>query len=158
MHLVLILTIFNEGAYMTFKSIFHKALNLFYFDCDITLESWNQPVLSNKGKVSCSRKQRGPLMGLEPTTSTLRVGHAIHCATPPHGFDKKLSQNWHVSCWLKLKILFCFSFLINFFYNCGWDTSSLLPVIAGLKIYIFKHLFNSRLFYILPQMLNTNDI
>jgi len=25
--------------------------------------SWNQPVLSNKGKVSCSRKQRGPLMG-----------------------------------------------------------------------------------------------
>ena len=78
---------------MTFKSIFHKALNLFYFDCDITLESWNQPVLSNKGKVSCSRKQRGSLMGLEPTTSTLRVGHAIHCATPPHGFDKKLSQN-----------------------------------------------------------------
>ena len=26
--------------------------------------SWNQPVLSNKGKVSCSKKQRGPLMGL----------------------------------------------------------------------------------------------
>jgi len=30
----------------------------------------NQPVLSNKGKVSCSRKQLGPLMGLEPTTFT----------------------------------------------------------------------------------------
>jgi len=27
--LVLVLTIFNEGAYFTFKSIFHKALNLF---------------------------------------------------------------------------------------------------------------------------------
>jgi len=27
--LVLVLTIFNEGAYLTFKSIFHKALNLF---------------------------------------------------------------------------------------------------------------------------------
>jgi len=27
--LVLILTIFKEGAYLTFKSIFHKALNLF---------------------------------------------------------------------------------------------------------------------------------
>ena len=25
-----------------------------------------QPVLSNKGKVSCSRKQQMPLMGLEP--------------------------------------------------------------------------------------------
>jgi len=36
---VLVLTIFNEGAYLTFKSIYHKALNLFEFDCDITLES-----------------------------------------------------------------------------------------------------------------------
>ena len=34
----LVLTIFNEGAYLTFKSIFHKALNLFQFDCDIMLE------------------------------------------------------------------------------------------------------------------------
>jgi len=30
--------------------------------------SWNQPVLSNKVKVSCSRKQWEPLMGLELTT------------------------------------------------------------------------------------------
>ena len=30
--------------------------------------SWNQPVLSNESKVSCSRKQRVPLMGLELTT------------------------------------------------------------------------------------------
>jgi len=30
---------FNEGAYLTLKSIFHKARNLFEFDCDITLES-----------------------------------------------------------------------------------------------------------------------
>jgi len=33
-----ILRMFNEGAYLTFKTIFHKALNLFKFDCDITLE------------------------------------------------------------------------------------------------------------------------
>jgi len=33
------LTIFNEEAYLTFKSIFHKALNFFKFDCEITLES-----------------------------------------------------------------------------------------------------------------------
>ena len=76
---ILVLTIFNEGAYLTFKSIFHKALNfssvrLWYH---ARIHSWNQPVLSNKGKVSCSRKQRGPLMGLEPTTSTLRVRRGI---------------------------------------------------------------------------------
>ena len=31
-------TIFNYGAYMTLKSTFHKALNLFSFDYIITLE------------------------------------------------------------------------------------------------------------------------
>ena len=35
----LVSTIFNEGDYLTFKSIFHKALNWFEFDCEITLES-----------------------------------------------------------------------------------------------------------------------
>ena len=51
-------------ANLTFKSIFHTALILFLFrlwDNAIML-SWNQPVLSNEGKVSCSRKQRGPSM------------------------------------------------------------------------------------------------
>ena len=51
------------------------------------IRSWNQPVLSNKGKVYCSRKQRGPLMGLKPMTSTLRVRCATHCATPPLGWN-----------------------------------------------------------------------
>ena len=32
------------------------------------IRSWNQPVLSNESKVSCSMKQRGPLMGIELTT------------------------------------------------------------------------------------------
>ena len=32
------------------------------------IRSWNQPVLSNESKVSCSRKQREPLMGFELTT------------------------------------------------------------------------------------------
>ena len=35
----LVLTIFNERAYLTFESIFHKALYVFQFDCEITLES-----------------------------------------------------------------------------------------------------------------------
>ena len=47
------------------------------------VNSRSNPVLSNKGKVSCSRKQRGPLMGLEPMTSTSRRGRATHRATPP---------------------------------------------------------------------------
>ena len=33
--------------------------------------------------ISYSRKQRGPLIVLEPTTSTLRVRQATRCATPP---------------------------------------------------------------------------
>ena len=32
-------TLFNEGAYSTLKSIFHKAHNLFKFNCEITLKS-----------------------------------------------------------------------------------------------------------------------
>jgi len=35
----LVLTIFNEGTYLTLKSIFNKALDLVEFDCEITLES-----------------------------------------------------------------------------------------------------------------------
>ena len=31
--------IFNEKGYLTFKSFFHKALNLFELDCDITVDS-----------------------------------------------------------------------------------------------------------------------
>jgi len=34
----------------------------------ILISSWNQSVLSNEGKNSCSRKQWEPLMGLELTT------------------------------------------------------------------------------------------
>jgi len=35
---VLVLTKLNEGANFTFKLIFHNALNLVQFDCEITLE------------------------------------------------------------------------------------------------------------------------
>ena len=47
------------------------------------IRSWNKPVLSNEGKVSCSRKQRKPLLGLELTT----VRHAPN-----------LSQTWYPLC------------------------------------------------------------
>ena len=78
--LVLVLTIFNEGAYLTFKSILLQLI-LVRLWTHARIRSWNQPVLSNKGKVSCSMIQRGPLMGLEHTTSTLRIRSATHCTT-----------------------------------------------------------------------------
>ena len=76
------LTIFNKGAYwhLSQSSIRHSI----YFS--LIVKSRSNPFLeqtSTKQQVSCSRKQRRPLMGLEPTTSTLRVRRATHCATPP---------------------------------------------------------------------------
>ena len=41
--LSIFLTIFNEGTYLTFKSIFHKALNLFWLWNHARIRSWNQP-------------------------------------------------------------------------------------------------------------------
>ena len=44
------------------------------------IRSWNEPVLSNNGKMSYSMKQRGPLIGIEHTTSTLRGRRATLAA------------------------------------------------------------------------------
>ena len=53
---------------------------LFLFDCETSIfftylnhariRSWNQPVLRNEGKVSCSRKQREPLKGFRTHEKT----------------------------------------------------------------------------------------
>ena len=58
--LVLVLTIFSEGTCLAFKTVFHKAP--IYFSLIVKSRSWNQPVLSNKGKVSCLKKQRNLLV------------------------------------------------------------------------------------------------
>ena len=47
------------------------------------IRSWNKPVLSNDGKVYCSRKQREHLMGFELTTDHLRVRRSKNCSTAP---------------------------------------------------------------------------
>ena len=49
-----------------FSSIVKQAF--FAYVAHARIRSWNQPVLSNVGNVSCSRKQSDPLMGLELTT------------------------------------------------------------------------------------------
>jgi len=40
----LVLTIFNKGGYLTFKSIFHWALKVWLWNHAL-IRSWNQPVL-----------------------------------------------------------------------------------------------------------------
>ena len=49
-----------------FSSIVKQAM--FAYGNHAQIRSWNQPLLSNEGKVSCSRKQPEPLMGLKLTT------------------------------------------------------------------------------------------
>ena len=39
------------------------------------IRSWNQPVLSNEGKYSCSMKQREPLLGLKLTADRYPLTH-----------------------------------------------------------------------------------
>ena len=52
----------------THLSKFDCKTSIFAYVNHARFRSWNQPVQSNEGKVSCSRKQREPLMGLKLTT------------------------------------------------------------------------------------------
>jgi len=61
------------------------------------ISSWNQPVLSNEGKVSCSMKQRGALLELELTTdrhppTTSRTHYLLRHAAP-YAALRKSSDN-----------------------------------------------------------------
>ena len=56
----------NQFILIDFSLIVKQAL--FAYVNHTQIHSWNQPVLSNQSKVSCSRKQRGPLIGLKLTT------------------------------------------------------------------------------------------
>mgnify|MGYP000116713757 CR=1 FL=1 len=47
---------------------FHVKQAHFAYVTHVRLRFWKQPVLINERKVSCSRKQREPLMGLELTS------------------------------------------------------------------------------------------
>ena len=53
------------------------------FQTNWWIHCWNQPVLSNEGNVSCSKKQWGHLMGLKFMTDWRWVWHAIHCTMVP---------------------------------------------------------------------------
>ena len=62
----LVLTIFNKGAYLTFRSVFHKALNLFSSIAKIGLNPFLGPASIKQQVYFCFSR-------LEPTTDTLRV-------------------------------------------------------------------------------------
>jgi len=57
----LVLAIFKEFNIIPDKWMFHKALNSFKFDCEITFES----VLSNKGKVFLLKETTGAFEGVQ---------------------------------------------------------------------------------------------
>ena len=65
-----------------FSSIMKQAL--FAYVNHIWICSWNQPVLSNEGKVSCSKKQWEILMGFKCKTDQLIVSLFSHFTTQPH--------------------------------------------------------------------------
>ena len=74
------------------------------------IRSWNQQVLSNKGKLSCSWQQR-----LEPTTSTLRVRRAMHCATPRETVTILYEMEW---CWVSpIHLIYKYTCLIQDYCN-----------------------------------------
>ena len=108
--------------------------------------SWNQPVLSNKGKVSCSRKQRGSLMGLEPTTSTLRVRRATHCATPPQEtfpfcfISSRWTFNWSMA--------FLYTFAIAYTF-CNSRQRELVSFLE--ELYTFERHVTALAFYFKDQ-------
>jgi len=66
--------------------------NLFKFDCESSnfpyvnhtqICSWHQPVLSNAGEISCTRKQAEPLIELKRMIDLLQGRRFTHCAILP---------------------------------------------------------------------------
>ena len=90
----LVLTIFNEGLIWQLSQSSRRSS--IYFSLIVISRSnlFLEPTSTKQyGKVSCSRKQLGPLMGLEPTISTLPVKHT-QCPTPPLDFYISLYFTW----------------------------------------------------------------
>ena len=66
--LLLLLFLLVSSLYYLFQFSWVQLWNQHFFVNHTPIHSWNQLVFSNERKVSCSRKQREPLMGLELTT------------------------------------------------------------------------------------------
>ena len=117
---ILWFVVFNRvrGVFSLYQFILVRLWNkkLFAYVNHARIRSWNQPVLSNESNVSCSRKQRGPLMGLELTTDRYPpIMNQTHCP-PRHAasvsvfaFHKQLCVCYALSLnkvyWLTIKYL-----------------------------------------------------
>ena len=103
------------------------------------IRSWNQPVLSNKGKVSCSRKQRASLMGLEPTTNTLRSFKSIRIL-----HINTITLNFIYAKWEFEKTL-------NFKTNLFIQSSQITTLQHSIILHIFDTLLFNRELFILSH-------
>ena len=68
----------NKYSCLIYFSSIVKQANFAYVN-HVRIRCWNQPVLTNEGKVVYTGKHREPLMGLE--LHRLRVRRVTHCAT-----------------------------------------------------------------------------
>ena len=105
-YLVLTIFSFNKGACLTFKSLFHIMPSIYFLWLwnRTQICSWNQPALSNDGKVSCSRKQCEPLMRFKPKTDRGRL--ATRCAMPAPCHTKLFIKSYVMNLISKLNCLF----------------------------------------------------
>ena len=71
--------------------------NLFQQVNHILTHSWNQPVLSNEGEVSCSRKQREPWNGIYLMTER----HPFYESNKLHSSVQKSLHICDIFCWTK---------------------------------------------------------
>ena len=92
---------------------------------DARLRSWNQPVLSNKGKVSCSRKRTGVFD--EARTHYFHITSQT-CNTLHHAAPFKYASQFHFLYWIVVHD----SFAANVFERrySAWNT----------KIYVYRKL------------------
>ena len=93
-YLVWVLTIFNEGVYRTLKV--SVLIILVWLWNHARIRFWSQPVLCKEGKVSCSRKQRDPLMGFSYSRLTEYESDALPTARLCHSSTftlKKYGRN-----------------------------------------------------------------
>ena len=92
---------------------------------DARLRSWNQPVLSNKGKVSCSRKRTGVFD--EARTHYFHITSQT-CNTLHHTAPFKYASQFHFLYWIVVHD----SFAVNVFERrySAWNT----------KMYVYRKL------------------
>ena len=118
--LVLGLTIFNEGAYLSLSQSSIRPSIYVSFWNQTQIRSWNQPVLSNESKVSCSSKQREPFIGIQTHDCPIK------------------KQTTHVILFMQVAVW------ISFFLNWpqGWEYCHIWSSSISIKSLPVQHFLN----------------